>query len=507
MNPSPLLTALEAQPAAAVAVTDGSGEHRWEALRRRAAAGAARLAERLPTEAGPDGPRVGMLVSPGADWVATWLSILQAGGIAVPLCPAYPDRELGEILTDAGASGLVVSAGLERPGLAADLTTTTAAELLAGGDGVRVAPPTGRAGGATAMLLYTSGTTGKPKGVRLTHDALLHQARLLGEAWALGPKTQLLHALPLHHMHGVAIALLPCLVAGAQCRMVSRFDAATVWAELGTANTFMGVPTMYHRLLSALDQADPTTQARWTEAAAALELATSGSAALPARLAERWRCLTGAIPLERYGMTEIGVGCSNPWTPSGRRVGSVGPPLPTFDLRLVAEGIDTDRGPGEVWLRSPSIFEAYWRRPDATAEAFSGAWFKTGDTAERDDEGYVRLLGRTSIDILKSGGYKLSALQIEEVIREHEAVSEVAVVGLPDEAWGQRVVAAIVSRPGQAAACQTGQLRPWAKKRLAAYKVPRAFVVLEALPVNALGKVVKPALIELLLAAQLDDEP
>jgi len=498
VSPSPLLAALAALPPRAVAVADGRGEHRWEELRARAAAGAARLARDGSGVTAPDGPRVGMLVAPGADWVGVWLAIVQAGGIAVPLCPAYPDRELAEILDDAGARCLVVSPGLDRPALDVPKTVAATDLLVEGGPAAGTDGTRGET--ATAMLLYTSGTTGKPKGVCLTHGALLHQARLLGEAWALGPTTRLLHTLPLHHMHGVAIALLPCLVAGAQCHMLERFDATTVWTELGTTNTFMGVPTMYHRLLGTFDEAPPTTQQQWAETAAALKLATSGSAALPAVLAERWRALTGAIPLERYGMTEIGVGCSNPRAEGRRRVGSVGPPLPTFDLRLVADGADVARGSGEVWLRSPSIFETYWRRPDATAEAFSGRWFKTGDTAERDPDGYVRLLGRTSVDILKSGGYKLSALQIEEVLREHDGVSEVAVVGLPDEVWGQRVVAAVLCRPGRAAACQTDRLRPWAKERLAGYKVPRDFVVLDELPRNALGKVVKPALIELLLA-------
>ncbi|RLB60464.1 MAG: long-chain fatty acid--CoA ligase, partial [Deltaproteobacteria bacterium] len=272
------------------------------------------------------------------------------------------------------------------------------------------------------------------------------------------------------------------------------------------ANTFMGVPTMYHRLLGTFDEADEATRKGWAKAAANLALATSGSAALPARQAGRWRAIAGTIPLERYGMTEIGVGCSNPHAISGRQVGSVGPPLPTFELRLITDDGDSQHGPGEVWLRGPSIFTAYWRRPDATAEAFSGDWFKTGDTAERADDDTLRLLGRTSIDILKSGGYKLSALEIEEVLREHDAVSDVAVVGLPDQIWGQRVVAAVVSRPGQAAACCGELLRPWAKERLAAYKVPRAFVVMDALPTNAVGKVVKPAVIELLLAQGTADE-
>jgi malonyl-CoA/methylmalonyl-CoA synthetase len=507
MSGSSLLTTLDALTARSVAVTDDQGEHRWEALRRWSAHGASRLAQLARPEPGPDGPRVGMIITPGAEWVAVWLSILRAGGIAVPLSAAYPDRELASLLTDADASCLVVSPGLERPNLGLHLPQRTTTELLAGGSALGTPPVPTTGADATAMLLYTSGTTGRPKGVCLTHRALVHQSRLLEEAWHLGPSTVLLHALPLHHMHGVAIALLPCLVAGARSIMVPRFEAKRVWEGLAKANTFMGVPTMVHRLLSTFDEADEPTRKGWATAAANLTLVTSGSAALPARLAARWQAITGSIPLERYGMTEIGVGCSNPYAVNGRQVGSVGPPLPSFELRLVTEAGDSEQGPGEVWLRGPSIFSAYWRRPGATAAAFSGDWFKTGDTAERDDDGALRLLGRTSIDILKSGGYKLSALQIEEVIREHDAVSEVAVVGLPDEVWGQRVVAAVVSKPGRAAACRSELLRPWAKKQLAAYKVPRAFVVMDALPTNAVGKVVKPALIAQLIAQLIEGGP
>jgi malonyl-CoA/methylmalonyl-CoA synthetase len=220
-----------------------------------------------------------------------------------------------------------------------------------------------------------------------------------------------------------------------------------------------------------------------------LRLATSGSAALPVTLAERWREITGAIPLERFGMTEIGVGMSNPLRAHERRAGTVGLSLRTVETRIEESG--------ELLIRGPSVFQEYFRREDATKSAFtSDGWFKTADTVARDDGGYFRVLGRTSVDILKSGGYKLSALEIEEALREHAAVSDVAVVGVPDETWGDRVVACVVVRQGKTLA--PDELRAFAKEKLASYKCPKDVVVMGDLPRNAMGKVQKPSLVTLL---------
>lgn len=288
--------------------------------------------------------------------------------------------------------------------------------------------------------------------------------------------------------------------------MLQKFDARRVWEEFASQNpptTYMAVPTMYQKLFEAFDAADEPTKQRWAMGAKRLRLATSGSAALPVTLAERWRAMTGWVPLERFGMTEIGVGASNPIDVAGRRPGSVGKPLRTVESRIVDEsGKDMDLGPGELWIRGPSVFRGYLGREQATREAFAeGGWFRTGDVAERSPDGYVRLLGRTSVDILKSGGYKLSALEIEEALRENPAIAEVAVVGLPDETWGERVVAVVVPAPGQADACAGDVLRAWAKERMAPYKVPREVHVVEHLPRNALGKVVKPDVVRALKGA------
>lgn len=346
----------------------------------------------------------------------------------------------------------------------------------------------------TALILFTSGTTGRPKGAQLTQQNVAHQSMLLSAAWHLDGSTRLLHALPLHHMHGIAIALMPTLFGGGAARFLPRFDAEAVWEAFAEVNVWMSVPTMYHRLLAAFD-AQVARQDERRARAAALALCTSGSAALPVTLAARWQALHGRIPLERYGMTEIGVGCSNPWEAEDRRRGTVGPPLATQEMRIVdAEGRDTDEG--EVWVRGPSVFAGYFERPEANAAAFADGWFKTGDVG-RFEEGYLRLLGRNSVDIIKSGGYKLSALEIEEVFRNHPAIDQVAVVGIPSEAWGEAAVAAVVSRDED---LDPESLRTWSKQHLAAYKVPRRVVPVDALPRNALGKVTKPALV-----AQLEE--
>jgi len=350
--------------------------------------------------------------------------------------------------------------------------------------------------GDPALQIYTSGTTGKPKGAVLTHGNLGAQQRLLGEAWGMREDDVLLHCLPLHHVHGLSIALLNVLGAGGCARMLA-YEATRVWEALGESTVFMAVPTIYAKLLAAYDAADAQTRARWGSHARTLRLATSGSAALPVGLAARWRELTGVIPLERFGMTEIGVALSNPLH-GERRAGSVGLPLPTVEVRVVDEA-GREAQTGELWVRGPSVFPGYHRREEATQQAFAVLdgvrYFRTGDTVVREPDGYVRILGRTSVDILKSGGYKLSALELEELLREHPAVGEVAVVGVPDEVWGDRVVACVVPRAGQEAQCSEEVLRAFAKERVAAYKVPKQVVLLQELPRNAMGKVVKPELV------------
>jgi len=444
-----------------------------------------------------DGDVVALFVSPGVGWLEAFLGILLAGGVALPLSPLYPPNELAWFGEDAQATIVIVSDDLQkRAHLLCERRRVLREESLR--QDARAADEVSpRAPDDVALLLYTSGTTGKPKGAMITHANVAVQAELLGEAWKWQTTDLLLHALPLHHLHGLGISLMTSLLSGGATRMLSKFDARRVWDEFASENpptTWMAVPTMYQKLFDAFDTADESTRERWAAGARRLRLSTSGSAALPVTLAQRWRSITGSVPLERFGMTEVGVGASNPIDPLGRRPGSVGLPLRTVESRIVDEaGRDVDMGPGELWIRGPSVFKGYLGREQATREAFAeGGWFRTGDVAERSVDGYVRLLGRTSVDILKSGGYKLSALEIEESLRENPAVAEVAVVGLPDETWGERVVAVVVATPGRAHECEADVLRAWAKERMAPYKVPREVHVVDSLPRNALGKVMKP---------------
>jgi len=435
--------------------------------------------------------RVAFFVPPGCAYAAMQRGIWRAGGVAVPLAISHPPAELEYVIRDAAAS--VVVADPASAAMLAPLARAARARFLTTTDALAAAPADGvphLGSNRRALIIYTSGTTGRPKGAVSTHETIGAQIASLVEAWGWRPSDHLLLVLPMHHVHGIINGLGSALAVRATCEMMP-FDAETVWQRLasGDVTVFTAVPTIYTRLIAAWDAAPPDVQARWAEGVRGLRLMMSGSAALPVSILERWRAISGHTLLERYGMTEIGMALSNPLD-GERRPGCVGMPLPGVEVRLVDEsGTPVDDGcAGEVEVRGPSVFREYWQRPDETAASFRDGWFRTGDMGIVE-AGYVRLLGRTSVDIIKTGGFKVSALEIEEVLRTHPAIAECAVIGVDDAEWGERVSVAVELQPGASLALD--ELQRWAKAQLAPYKVPRGLCTVPALPRNAMGKVVK----------------
>jgi malonyl-CoA/methylmalonyl-CoA synthetase len=473
-----------------VAVATPDGTYTYADLDRESRAVAGAL---LDSALDLNEARVAFFIPPGCEYAAVLRGIWRAGGVAVPLALSHPAPELAYVLGDSGAT-FVVGTPPSRDRLAPiaekmGVRFLTSVDVLA--HPVRNELPhvgTPR----RAMIVYTSGTTGRPKGVVTTHAILGAEIGAMVEAWEWRPSDRMLLSLPLHHAHGIMNGLLAPLAVHATCEILPAFDAAAVWERFGSGEitVFTAVPTIYHRLIAAWDEASADTQKAWSAGARRARLMMSGSAALPVQILARWRDITGHTLLERYGMTETGMILSNPLH-GERRPGYVGTPMPGVEVRVVDESGNAvpDGTPGEIETRGPLVFLEYWGRPEETRAAFRDGWFQTGDTAVHENGSY-RLLGRSSVDIIKTGGFKVSALQIEEVLRMHPAVAECAVVGVADEEWGERVAAAIELRPSATLALP--ELQQWAKSRLAPYKVPRLLRTLETLPRNAVGKVVKP---------------
>lgn len=383
--------------------------------------------------------RVAILIPSAHHYTIAQWAIWRAGAIALPLCCAATVPEWEYALTDSAASVILTTPEFQ-----------SAIHPLAGKLGIpivlaehtdasaQVSLPTIDTSQA-AMILYTSGTTSRPKGVVSTHAAIQAQIESLVEAWEWTATDRIPLFLPLHHIHGIINVLCCALWSGAAVDSFPKFDAAAVLARVQqhAYSLFMAVPTIYVRLIEFLEAADPAMQHATIAGFQSMRLMVSGSAALPTSIHERWHQLTGQWLLERYGMTEIGMALSNPLH-GERRSGCVGAPLPGVEIRLVGDDgheIADMLLPGEIQVRGPTVFREYWNRPDATRDSFIDGWFRTGDIAVLD-RGSYRILGRASVDIIKSGGYKLSALEIETALLDHPAIRECAVVGLPDAEWG-----------------------------------------------------------------------
>uniref|UniRef100_H2YMX5 Acyl-CoA synthetase family member 3, mitochondrial n=1 Tax=Ciona savignyi TaxID=51511 RepID=H2YMX5_CIOSA len=352
-----------------------------------------------------------------------------------------------------------------------------------------------------SLILYTSGTTGSPKGVLFNHSNLKVQTQSLIKSWEISPSDVLLHVLPLHHIHGLVNGLLTPLSIGAKVVMDPSFHARKVWSHLldenstskSRVNVFMAVPTIYTKLIQYFDKHNmcPEDTRRKCKD---IRLMVSGSAALPLPVLEKWKEITGHMLLERYGMTEFGMGITNSYR--GIRVpGSVGLPFPHVQAKIAAS--DEHGNPHYSRYYTYAMFQCYWDNVKATEETFVDGWFKTGDTGVFEN-GAFRIVGRTSVDIIKSGGYKLSALDIERDLLEHSDITEVSVIGVPDDVWGQKVTAIIALK--ETSRLNKTELLEWCRSRMASYKVPREFMFVKKIPRNAMGKVNKKNLLKNLVS-------
>ncbi|KAJ4957451.1 hypothetical protein NE237_024562 [Protea cynaroides] len=480
---------------------------------------------------GLGGARIGIVAKPSAEFVAGVLGTWLSGGVAVPLAISYPEAELFHVLQDSGVSMLLSTEDHQElmenvsakcavkfsliPLVSPIGEVETEKNILEGIDNSKMAE-----GGDPALIVYTSGTTGKPKGVVHTHKSILSQVQILTEAWGYTSADQFLHCLPLHHVHGLFNALLAPLYAGAVVEFMPKFSVRGIWQRWRESypkdgnkvddaiTVFTGVPTMYTRLLQGYEALDSELKATSASAASQLRLMMCGSSALPYPVMQQWESITGHRLLERYGMTEFVMALSNPLR-GMRKGGTVGKPLPGVEVKILAEdgSANSTTGIGELCVRSPSLFEEYWKKPEVTKESFTdGGFFKTGDTVMVDEDGYYIILGRTNADIMKVGGYKLSALEIEAVLLEHPAVSECCVLGLSDKAYGEAVCAIIVpeadaKRRGEEEfkpAISLEDLCMWAKEKLAPYKMPTKLFLWDSLPRNVMGKVNKKELKKML---------
>ncbi|EFH31654.1 acyl-CoA synthetase [Streptomyces pristinaespiralis ATCC 25486] len=416
------------------------------------------------------------------------VAALLAGVPVVPLNPRTGDRELAHIVADSAPTAVLAAPDDQLP---APLQPLRRVDIAVTGTAGELPPEP--AAGSPALIVYTSGTTGPPKGAVLPRRAVAASLDALQDAWQWSSDDVLVHALPLFHVHGLILGVLGPLRRGGEVRHLGRFTAEGVARELGSGGTMLfGVPTMYHRLAEALDD-----DAELTKALAGARLLVSGSAALPlpdhARIAEA----TGRRVIERYGMTETLMNTSVR-VDGEARPGTVGVPLRGVELRLVDEdgteiAVRDGETIGEIQVRGDNLFTEYLNRPDATAAAFDGDWFRTGDMAVREPDGYVRIVGRKTTDLIKSGGYKIGAGEIENVLLDHPAVREAAVTGEPDADLGERVVAWIVAAD-PAAPPSAEELTGHVASQLAPHKRPRTVRFLDVLPRNDMGKIMKRAL-------------
>jgi len=436
-----------------------------------------------------EGGPVAVWASPRVETAVAVVAGLLAGTPVVPINPKIGIRELGHLLADSRPGAVLAGPDEALP---EPLVILGRVDVDVGASTPGHAPPMRNLDPERpALIVYTSGTTGPPKGVLIPFRALASNLDAQATVWEWTSADVLTHGLPLFHVHGLVLGMLGPLRTGGALHHVGRFDPGAIAAELsGPATMLFGVPTMYHALADAAE-ADPGVSAALGRA----RLLVSGSAPLAARDWHRLEDASGVRVVERYGLTETLMNCA---MPVGRaRPGFVGPPLPEVEVRLVAEQ-GTDVAPedaevvGEVVVRGPNLFLGYLNRPDATAAAMHDGWFRTGDLASWGPDRYLRIVGRRATDLIKTGGFKVGAGEVEAALLEHPAVAEAAVLGQDDERLGQRIVAWAVLRPGFGATEE--ELIEHVGALLAPHKRPREVRFVTALPRTELGKVVKAGL-------------
>jgi malonyl-CoA/methylmalonyl-CoA synthetase len=464
---APWLAHWAARPAQPVLHDPTAGWLSAAELEERSARAAAALVAR---GVGP-GDRVLLSTASTAASVVAYVGALRAGAVVVPANTAYREPEVAHVVGDARPRAAIVDeearARWVRTASSGPVTIVGPEDLWGAPPGPGTLPEL--AGEDLALLIYTSGTTGRPKGAALSHRNLASGAASLVQAWRWTPEDQLVHALPLFHLHGLGAGLHGTLHAGAAVDLRPRFDAGDVLARAAApgATLFFGVPTMYERLV----------RAPGVEALGRLRLCVSGSAPLSGPLFRAVQERAGTTLLERYGTTETFLTLSNPYE-GERRPGTVGVALPGVEARVAD---------GELEVRGPTVSAGYWEHPDATARARTDdGWWRTGDLVAIDDDGYVRIVGRRT-ELIISGGYNVYPREVEDALLEHPAVGEAAVAGVPDERWGEQVTAWVVATD----ALTEADLLAFARERLAPYKCPKQVRFVDALPRNALGKVQK----------------
>jgi malonyl-CoA/methylmalonyl-CoA synthetase len=448
------------------------------------------------------GDRIAIQLSKCLEFILIHLGTIRLGAISLPLNLAYPPDELKYFLEDSGAKiffalesnrekvqSILPTLPDLKEAIFLDPTRPENFNSLINSDQLLLISDSLVSNlSDTAVIIYTSGTTGRPKGAEITHGNLISNLQALHEAWGWQADDVLLHVLPIFHVHGLFVALHGALHAGATTLLMREFNAQKTLELLssGQCTVFMAVPTIHTRLL-ATPNADQFNLS-------SVRLITSGSDRLPDEVFTGYQKTFGYTLLERYGMTETGMNCSNPLL-GERRVGSVGLPLPGVEVRIVNSETEQPLAIGEigdVQLRGPNIFKGYWRQPDKTSASFSAdAWFKTGDLGYLEADGYLTLCGRSK-DLIISGGLNIYPPEVERVLMEHPAVNACAVIGCPDLEWGEKVTAVVVLNKSESV---TGEeLIHFCREKLAPYKSPKSIVFKDDLPRNAMGKVQKAEL-------------